>query len=73
MLQGLVNDHLDGKLSQEEVIANAWVLLLGGFDTVAQALAFTMYLLAKHPEAQEKVLMEVRANIQVRDLFYRKF
>jgi cytochrome P450 len=73
VLQGLVNDHLDGKLSQEEVIANAWVLLLGGFDTVAQALAFTMYLLAKHPEAQEKVLMEVRANIQVRDLFYRKF
>nr|AFJ11398.1 thromboxane A synthase [Penaeus monodon] len=47
-------------LSDEEIIANAWVFLLGGFETTANSLTYTTYLLAKHPEIQDKVYQELQ-------------
>ena len=52
-------------LSDDEIIANAWVFLLGGFDTTAHAMAFTIYLLAKYPNVQEKLLQELKEHIPV--------
>ncbi|CAG0916102.1 unnamed protein product [Notodromas monacha] len=66
ILQMMVDEMLseDSRISEEEVIANAWVFLLGGFDTVAQALAFTLFLLAANPECQDKVHQEILSDIQ---------
>ncbi|XP_035228707.1 cytochrome P450 3A31-like isoform X1 [Stegodyphus dumicola] len=47
------------KLTDDEIIANAYVFVLAGYETTATALAFTFYLLVKHPEIQEKLYQEV--------------
>lgn len=46
-------------LTDEEIIANAWVFMLGGFETTSNALTYTSYLLATHPEVQERLYQEV--------------
>ncbi|KAG0696573.1 Lithocholate 6-beta-hydroxylase [Chionoecetes opilio] len=48
-------------LTDEEIIANAWVFLLGGFETTANALTYTAYLLATHPHVQDRLHSEVCA------------
>ncbi|GBM66667.1 Cytochrome P450 3A12 [Araneus ventricosus] len=59
----LMLDHSDAKvasgLTDEEIVANAYVFLLAGYETTATALAFTFYLLVKHPEIQEKLYQEI--------------
>jgi len=47
------------KLTEEEVIANAYISLIAGFETTSLALAYTFYLLVKNPEIQERLYMEV--------------
>ncbi|KAA0186576.1 Cytochrome P450 CYP361C1 [Hyalella azteca] len=46
-------------LSDNEIIANAWVFLLGGFETTANALTFTCYLLSKHKNYQDQLYHEI--------------
>ncbi|GBO30401.1 Cytochrome P450 3A16 [Araneus ventricosus] len=46
-------------LTDEEIIANAYIFLLAGYETTATALAFTFYLLIKHPEIQERLYREI--------------
>ena len=46
----------DGQLRNEVI-----TLLLAGHETTANALAWTFYLLARHPEAQERVHEEALA------------
>ena len=41
------------------VAANAYVLILGGHESTASALALTSYLLALHPEVQERLAEEI--------------
>ncbi|XP_055932274.1 cytochrome P450 3A41-like isoform X2 [Argiope bruennichi] len=59
----LMLDHSEEKiesgLTDEEIVANAYVFLLAGYETTATALAFTFYLLIKHPEIQEKLYKEI--------------
>lgn len=52
-------------LSDKEIIANAWVFLLGGFETTANALTFTSFLLAKHKLCQDRAYEEVKSIIKV--------
>lgn len=52
-------------LTDDEIIANAWVFLLGGFETTANALTYCSYLLATHPDVQDRVYQEILANFQV--------
>ncbi|GFY41930.1 cytochrome P450 3A8 [Trichonephila inaurata madagascariensis] len=47
-------------LTDEEIVANAYVFILAGFETTANALAFTFYLLIKHPDIQEKLYQEIK-------------
>ncbi|XP_048734358.2 1,25-dihydroxyvitamin D(3) 24-hydroxylase, mitochondrial-like [Ostrea edulis] len=47
------------KLNIDEIYVNATELLLGGVDTSSNALGFAMYLLAKNPNAQERLHQEV--------------
>ena len=42
-------------LTKNEVIGNAILFLLAGFQTTADSMLFTFYELAHHPDIQEKV------------------
>lgn len=50
-------------LTDDEIIGNAYISLLAGYETTATALAFTFYLLVQHPEVQEKLYDEITANL----------
>ncbi|OQV25021.1 Cytochrome P450 3A9 [Hypsibius exemplaris] len=46
-------------LTENELVANCFVFLLAGYETTANALAFSTYLLAKHPEVQERLYADI--------------
>ncbi|KAK7882256.1 hypothetical protein WMY93_028430 [Mugilogobius chulae] len=46
-------------MSEDEVIGQAFVFLLAGYETSSNTLAFTCYLLALHPECQRRLQEEV--------------
>ena len=49
----------EGVLSDEEVVMHAIMLLMAGYETTANALAYTSYLLALNPDIQEKLQSEI--------------
>uniref|UniRef100_A0A3P8RVC1 Thromboxane-A synthase n=1 Tax=Amphiprion percula TaxID=161767 RepID=A0A3P8RVC1_AMPPE len=46
-------------MTEDEIVGQAFVFLLAGYETSSNTLAFTCYLLALHPECQCKVQEEV--------------
>jgi cytochrome P450 len=46
-------------MSVNQLIDEIKILFIAGHETTANALTFTLYLLAKHPDIQEKVLQEI--------------
>ena len=48
-----------GKFSNEQVVMQAIGILLAGYETTANTLAYTSYLLALNPEIQEKLQEEI--------------
>ena len=48
-------------MTEEEIIAQSLVFLLGGYDNTASMMSFVMYNLASHPDIQEKVFVEVQS------------
>ncbi|XP_068202553.1 cytochrome P450 3A25-like [Palaemon carinicauda] len=52
------------QLTDAEIIANAWVFLLGGFETTANSLTSAAYLLACNPEVQERLYKELSSDIE---------
>lgn len=46
-------------ITEDEIVGQAFVFLLAGYETSSNTLAFTCYLLALHPECQSKVQEEV--------------
>uniref|UniRef100_A0A8W8NXU4 Uncharacterized protein n=1 Tax=Magallana gigas TaxID=29159 RepID=A0A8W8NXU4_MAGGI len=48
-------------LTMDEIVGNSILFLLVGYDTTSNALAFTAYNLATHPECQEKLIEEIDA------------
>ncbi|XP_064612401.1 cytochrome P450 3A9-like [Liolophura sinensis] len=65
-VNALKMDKLDRnkKLTDTEVVAQAFVFLLAGFDTTAAALSFFAYNLAVNPECQEKLIQEIDDSLQ---------
>jgi len=53
------------KLTDDEIVANSWVFVLGGFETTAAALTFISYLLAKHGNVQDRLHQELRNALAV--------
>lgn len=45
----------------DEIVGNSILFLLVGYDTTSNALAFTAYTLAIHPDCQEKLIEEIDA------------
>lgn len=69
----LAGQDTDGSLlTEDEVVANVFTMLLAGEDTTANSLAWTLYLLHTHPEAWRTVIAEADAtlapDIVVRDI-----
>jgi hypothetical protein len=54
-------------MSKEQLIDEILVLFTAGHETTANALSFTLLLLAKHPDIQEKVFSEL-SSIKDKDL-----
>ena len=48
-----------GKLTDEQVVGQAVGILLAGYETTANTLAYTSYLLALNPDIQEKLQSEI--------------
>uniref|UniRef100_A0A3Q1IZF4 Thromboxane-A synthase n=1 Tax=Anabas testudineus TaxID=64144 RepID=A0A3Q1IZF4_ANATE len=46
-------------MTEDEIVGQAFVFLLAGYETSSNTLAFTCYLLAIHPECQRKIQEEV--------------
>ncbi|XP_028305139.1 thromboxane-A synthase isoform X1 [Gouania willdenowi] len=46
-------------MTEDEITGQAFVFLLAGYETSSNALAFTCYLLAIHPQCQRKVQEEL--------------
>ena len=47
------------RLSNEEIVAHAVTFLLAGYETTANTLSYTVYLLALYPDIQEKLQSEI--------------
>ena len=46
-------------LTDQEIVSHSITFLLAGYETTANALAYTSYLLALNPEKQEKLRAEI--------------
>ena len=47
------------KLTDKEIVGHAITFMLAGYETTANALSYTSYLLALHPHEQEKLQAEI--------------
>lgn len=54
-------DEDGSELSDEQLRDEVLTIFLAGYETTANALSWTWYLLATHPEHQERVFEEVRS------------
>ncbi len=63
LLEALIaaGDDAGGSLSEEEVVGNVMTVLLAGEDTTANTLAWTLYLLYRHPDALADLVRDVDA------------
>ncbi len=58
VLLGVINED-EQKMNEKQLRDEVLTLLLAGHETSATALAWTWYLLAQHPEAQERLHAEL--------------
>lgn len=57
-------DSIDGmQMSEQQIVDEVRTFLLAGHETSALLLTWAMYLLAKHPEVQERLRLEVQATV----------
>ena len=53
------SDDSTKRLTSEEIAGFSVDFLLAGYETTANTLSFTTYLLATHPDVQEKLQAEI--------------
>ena len=53
--------HSEKPLSDDEIIAQAWVFFLAGFETTASTLSYCTYELAVNQHVQDKLYKEIKA------------
>ncbi|CAI4224669.1 unnamed protein product [Auanema sp. JU1783] len=72
ILQLLLNkaDTAGNGLTKEQVVSNCYAFLLAGYETTSTALGYSAYLLAKHPQVQEKLYQEIIATKQQKGLTF---
>ncbi|XP_078666399.1 cytochrome P450 3A5-like [Branchiostoma floridae x Branchiostoma belcheri] len=55
-------------LTKDDVVANAFLFFAAGYENSANTMAFTLYNLALHQEAQDKVRQEINQVMEDRDV-----
>jgi hypothetical protein len=55
-------------LSHEEIVGNAVIFFLVGYETTATAMSWTFYNLSLHPDVQDKLYQEVCATLDKFDV-----
>lgn len=60
---GVTEERAKGSLTRSEILGQALLFLLAGYDTVSSVLSFTLFLLAKHPEHQRLVQEELDSKL----------
>ena len=53
------DDETKATLTHDETIAQITNILLAGYDTTRNTLGYIAYLLAQHPEVQDKLIDEI--------------
>uniref|UniRef100_A0A8B9ZL72 Thromboxane-A synthase n=1 Tax=Anas platyrhynchos TaxID=8839 RepID=A0A8B9ZL72_ANAPL len=53
------SEKVQKTLTEDEIAGQAFLFLIAGYETTTSTLSFATYLLATHPECQEKVLQEI--------------
>ena len=61
-----------GIMTDAEVVENSMLFLFAGKETTAFTLAFSSYLLALHPDVQEKLQSEIDAYFEEKPVSYIK-
>lgn len=59
LLDLLLKFHMDGQLTEEQVMEEVNTFTFAGHDTVGISIAFTLFCLGHHPEIQERVSREI--------------
>eukprot|EP01113_Clastostelium_recurvatum_P026593 TRINITY_DN3191_c1_g1_i2.p1 TRINITY_DN3191_c1_g1~~TRINITY_DN3191_c1_g1_i2.p1 ORF type:complete len:569 (-),score=92.10 TRINITY_DN3191_c1_g1_i2:56-1762(-) len=59
MLLKAKDDKTGQRLQDDEIAAQCETFLLAGHETTATALAFTVYLLSRHPEVEQRMVEEI--------------
>lgn len=60
------------RMTDDQLRDEVITIFLAGHETTANALAFTFYLLARHPEARERIAKEVKDVIGDNELSYEQ-
>ncbi|ESP04227.1 hypothetical protein LOTGIDRAFT_223980 [Lottia gigantea] len=58
------------KLSSEEIIGQAFLFFIAGYETTGTTLQYVAYILATHPDVQDRVIEEIEHIIGDRDPTY---
>jgi cytochrome P450 family 3 subfamily A len=61
-IRNLINVCISA-LNDKEIIGQALIFLLAGYETVSTLLSFFFYVMATQPEIQEKVYDEIQQEI----------
>ena len=59
ILQQMIEAGENDKLSDDEIVSQAFVFLIAGYETTANTIAFACYLIATHPDVQQKLHDEI--------------
>lgn len=59
LLDFMLEQKTHGTLNETELMGNAILILLAGYETSAISWTFTLYLLAKHPQIQQQLREEL--------------
>ena len=57
----LVLDHSEQEIT---LFANAFILLMSGFDTITNTLASVLHLLIKYPHVQDRIIEEIESTLE---------
>ena len=68
-----VDDETGNGMDEEELFANLLVFFLAGHDTSSTALSWIFYLLAQHPDVQEKLRNEVKETLEEREVCWETY